>query len=306
MKIRTFAADRELAAYLEALVARAYSEMHEAGRGSGSGSARFSPIRWLMRDVPRAWRRHWVAFAVAVGVSLLGAVLGGMVVKGDARDKDLLLPPQFGHLLQNPSERVAEEERRAAGEFSVVEAASFSAMLMNNNIRVTLKAMAYGLLCGVGTLIVLLQNGLLLGVVCTEYAAAGEGTFLAAWLLPHGVPELTAIFLGGQGGFMLGRALLGWGSADGLRARFRAIRGDLITLISFACLLLIWAGLVEAFLSQAHEPMVSYSFKIGFGVAELLLLYGLFLACGRASADSRSGGENDAALPSPAAPQPQP
>ena len=105
---------------------------------------------------------------------------------------------------------------------------------------------------------------------------------------------------------MLGRALLGWGSADGLRARFRAIRGDLITLISFACLLLIWAGLVEAFLSQAHEPMVSYSFKIGFGVAELLLLYGLFLACGRASADSRSGGENDAALPSPAAPQPQP
>ena len=52
--------------------------------------------------------------------------------------------------------------------------------------------------------------------------------------------------------------------------------GDLVTLAGGVALMLVWAGLVEAFLSQYHRPVVPYSFKIGFGVAELILLV-LFL-----------------------------
>ena len=40
--------------------------------------------------------------------------------------------------------------------------------------------------------------------------------------------------------------------------------------------MLVWAGFVEAFLSQYHRPVVPYSLKIGFGLAELILLM-LFL-----------------------------
>jgi len=47
--------------------------------------------------------------------------------------------------------------------------------------------------------------------------------------------------------------------------------------------MLVWAGLVEAFLSQYHRPVVPYSLKIGFGVAELILLV-LFWAVGRSEA----------------------
>ena len=47
--------------------------------------------------------------------------------------------------------------------------------------------------------------------------------------------------------------------------------------------MLVWAGLVEAFLSQYHEPVIPYELKIGFGVVELILLI-LFL--------SRSGSKN--------------
>ena len=42
-------------------------------------------------------------------------------------------------------------------------------------------------------------------------------------------------------------------------------------------LLLVWAGFVEAFLSQYHEPVMPYSVKIAFGLVELVLL-SLFLA----------------------------
>ena len=41
-------------------------------------------------------------------------------------------------------------------------------------------------------------------------------------------------------------------------------------------LMLVWAGIIEAFFSQYHEPVLPYEIKIGFGVLELILL-ALFL-----------------------------
>jgi hypothetical protein len=52
----------------------------------------------------------------------------------------------------------------------------------------------------------------------------------------------------------------------------RAILGDLVTLIFGVAILLAWAGFVEAFLSQYHEPVIPYSVKISFGVLELVIL----------------------------------
>ena len=50
-----------------------------------------------------------------------------------------------------------------------------------------------------------------------------------------------------------------------------------------------WAGVVEACLSQYHEPVISYNWKIGLGISELILL-ALFL--GRSGAGA-GGGERD-------------
>jgi hypothetical protein len=51
----------------------------------------------------------------------------------------------------------------------------------------------------------------------------------------------------------------------------------LTTLIFGVAAMLIWAGIVEAFFSQYHEPVLPYEVKIGFGILELVLLV-LFLA----------------------------
>jgi len=96
-------------------------------------------------------------------------------------------------------------------------------------------------------------------------------------------------------GFVLASALIGWGGArpaiagapssrrqgEALAAtagaRLRAAGPDLVTLIAGVAVMLIWAGFVEAFLSQYHEPVLPYSVKIAFGVCELVLLV-LYLA----------------------------
>src|SRR5205823_12120293 len=81
----------------------------------------------------------------------------------------------------------------------------------------------------------------------------------------------------GQAGLMLALALIGWGKRIPLKSRLREVSQDLVTLIFGLGLLLVWAGFVEAFLSQYHEPVIPYSVKIAFGLVELILL-SLFLA----------------------------
>ena len=71
--------------------------------------------------------------------------------------------------------------------------------------------MATGITWGAGTLILLFYNGVILGAVAADYIAGGQGVFLAGWLLPHGSIEIPAILLGGQAGFILAGALIGWG-----------------------------------------------------------------------------------------------
>jgi len=112
------------------------------------------------------------------------------------------------------------------------------------------------------------------------FTGVNENTFLnglLGWLLPHGVIEIPAILIAGQAGLVLALALIGWGKRTPLTGRLRAVSRDLVTLICGVGILLIWAGFVEAFLSQYHEPILPYELKISFGLIELILLW-LFLA----------------------------
>jgi uncharacterized membrane protein SpoIIM required for sporulation len=137
--------------------------------------------------------------------------------------------------------------------------------------------MALGMTWGVGTVLLLFYNGVILGAVALDYVRAGQTKFLLGWLLPHGAVEIPAILIAGQAGLVLALALIGWGTRAPVRERLREVSRDLTTLIFGVGLLLIWAGFVEAFLSQYHEPVVPYVAKIAFGLVELVLLF-LFLA----------------------------
>ena len=54
--------------------------------------------------------------------------------------------------------------------------------------------------------------------------------------------------------------------------------------------LLAWAGLVEAFLSQYHQPVISYGAKITVGVVQLVVLVGFLGLAGRDRDPGRRGG----------------
>lgn len=264
-KLNTFASEPETRRYLESLVARAYGEIHE----TREKPHRFQPLRWFTVTFPQTFRRHGRAFALAVAITIAGCVFGGFATALDPESRHVTMP--FGHDNITPSERVAREEHakrdRLAGE-----KAGFSAFLMTHNTQVSILTMALGMTWAIGTIIMLFYNGVILGAICVDYIADGQTKFLLGWLLPHGSFEIPAILIAGQAGLILGRALIGKGTRQNLSERLRAISGDLVTLICGVGVMLVWAGFVEAFFSQYHEPIVPYAAKIAFGTVELLAL----------------------------------
>jgi uncharacterized membrane protein SpoIIM required for sporulation len=261
-KINTFASAGELRRYLEMLVSRAYAEIHSE-RGPAT---RLRPLRWFFGTFPRAFRRHVRAFWLAVAATAVGALFGAGALAFDPDAKEIILP--FDHLLGDPSERVAEEEQ---SDYEMLEGTKTtgSAFYMTHNTQVSITAMALGMTWGIGTIVMLFYNGVILGAVFLDYILAGEAMFVFGWLLPHGAVEIPAILLAGQAGFVLAAALIGRGSRVALGGRLRAIGPDLVTLICGVALFLVWAGIVEAFLSQYHEPVLPYPVKIAFGAVEL-------------------------------------
>lgn len=269
-RLSTFAAAPEIQRYLESLVARAYAEVHETRRVRRG----FSPWRLLAVDFPRAFRRRISAFVLAVIVTVIGACFGGLAVVADPEAKGTLLP--FSHLQQDPSQRVDSEESVDEEPLKGPNA-TFAAQLISHNTRVGIFALALGMTFGIGTIIVLFYNGVILGAVCFDYVMAGETVFLAGWLLPHGVVEIPAFLIAGQAGIVLARALLAGRARGQMRRALEEVRPDVVALAVGFAALLVWAGIVESFLSQLHAPVFPYSFKIALGVAELALLT-VFLA----------------------------
>ena len=278
-KLATFASEPDIRRYLEGLVARAYGEIHE----TREKPHRLAPWHWFCHTFPQAFRRNVRAFWLSVAITLAGCAFGGLAVAFDPESKSVLMP--FSHLQGDPAKRVVQEEK-AANDRLAGHKAGFSTMLMTHNTKVSILAMALGMTWAIGTIVLLFYNGVILGAVAVDYALAGQTKFLLGWLLPHGSFEIPAILIAGQAGLLLGGALIGWGERTSLRARLRLVSRDLVTLIGGVALMLVWAGFIEAFLSQYHEPAIPYSLKIGFGAVELVLLT-LFLArSGREKAEN--------------------
>ncbi|HKV23061.1 MAG TPA: stage II sporulation protein M [Candidatus Acidoferrum sp.] len=274
----------DLRQYLERLVARAYAELYYS---PPARSEIWQPRRWLriFTAFPEAFRRQSRYFALSVLITVLGCALGGLTVRYDPASVEVLLPADY---LRNPGERVNQElkgQRRHLDSAQVE--AEFSAQLITHNIQVALLAAALGVTFGIGTALLLFENGVLLGAVAVRYTQQGFGLFVTAWLLPHGAFEIPSILIAGQAGFYLGRLLLRRREDRDMR---RAMR-EWLLLIAGLALMLVWAGIMEAFFSQYHAPVLPYGFKVAVGAAELVLLTVYLLLIGRReiAAEARVG-----------------
>lgn len=242
-------APEPLLEYLNALVVRSHGLVYADRR---PGSARVK--RFFAIGLPRLLRANigWIATAAALFVA--GGALGALLQLSD---------PRYGHALLG--ERADELSfYKDLATTTAGTQASMSAALMQNNIRVAILAFACGMLGAVPTLIILFANGLPIGALGVIQTQTGYGPWFWSFLAPHGVPELSAIFIAGAAGMRIGHALVAPGELP-RRDALRIAGGVAIRLLAGATALLVIAGLTEAFVSPSALP-----FPIKYAYAALL------------------------------------
>jgi len=247
--------DKRLVNYLNYLVGRAHGAIY---RSESSGFGVF--INFFRYDFPAIFRKTFPFTLAAFITFILATVFASVVCLLDEGFADRIAPGMrqdiIGH--HNWTEAINSANPLA------------STSIQRNNITVTFYAFAGGVLAGVGTLLVLVQNGLLLGMVlslCFRYRFWEIPIFVSA----HGVIELTAIFISGGAGLLIGKALLMPGDLRRIDALVE--NGRLAIKLVLGCIpMLLIAGLIEGFISPAHIPP-SFKFSVSAMSAVVMTIY---------------------------------
>lgn len=259
--------------YINDIVARAYAVMHAPARTTAGRRL----LSFFIVEFPRLFRRERHMVALAALVMLLGATVGAVFVSLDRYALGALIPD--GHQTLTPAERVGRDEHAAEG-VSGDAAAAFSGWLFTHNIEVSFLVFTLGVTFGLGTVGLLFYNGVPLGALAMQYHQENQGLFFWAWILPHGVVELTVVCVAGASGLILARGLL----LPGRRARGAAFTEEAKTAASLVLggtPLLVLAGVIEGTISQMHAPLLPYPAKLGFAALVAVAVYTFLARAGR-------------------------
>ncbi len=257
--------DPRLINYLNSLVIRAHGRIYRADAQGGRRIRNF-----FARDFPQTFRRTWRYTALSFVVVLVFSV-GSFI--------GTRLDPEFSEFAGiSPYFREVVINKRTHWWQDLNEANQIgSSQIFTNNIRVTFYAFAYGAMLGVGTLYILAFNGAMVGAILALTYRAGFGNDLVAFMVGHGVIELSCIFISGGAGLLIGSALLMPGDltrGDALKSRGL----EAIYLVVGCVPLLVVAGIIEGFISPAPiSPIIKFSIGGITGIA----MYSYLLLAGR-------------------------
>jgi uncharacterized membrane protein SpoIIM required for sporulation len=179
-----------------------------------------------------------------------------------------------------------------ADYYSSAPAQDFAARVFTNNALIAAGAVASGILLGVPVYFLLYSNAVSVGVVGGLMAAHQRTGLFFGLILPHGMLELTSVFVAGGLGLKLG-----WTVVDpGRRTRSQALAEEGRALVVGAiglALMLLTSGLIEAFVTPSGLPTWA---RIGIGAAaEALFLLVVFVP-GRRAVLGGATGDVEAAL----------
>jgi uncharacterized membrane protein SpoIIM required for sporulation len=236
---QTYFHGHETAEYLNRLVIRAHNAIYGKAK---SGYVR-KAIRFFTTGFPLLLYERRYFFLAAFLILFAGFILAFVLTSID--------PNYAAHFL--PKEMISKVKPHAVDNQPQWNHAIVSSQIMVNNITVSFSCFAFGVLFGVGTVWSLFMNGMLLGALAALYHRVGAGIEFWAYIWPHGVIELTAIFISGAAGLALAYRFFVPGE---LTRRHAWIKEGKVTiqLMLGVIPMLIVAGIVEGYITPAPWP----------------------------------------------------
>jgi stage II sporulation protein M len=179
----------------------------------------------------------WLALALFALGWLLGALFTDSILK--------LVQPSLDQLRD-----IAQKAQDKGGAYT-------SGVIFTNNLRATVTMLLLGILACVPTMISLVMNGMMIGVMLAKVGGNFWG-LVAFGILPHGIFEMPAIFIASAFGIKLGRVLLVPLAEKTRWQSFKFVWREVLSISWFVLLLLVVAASVEGLVT----PVLLHTFVV--------------------------------------------
>lgn len=255
--LREDRASAHFARYLNQLLARAHNIIYSTQKASPS-----TALRFFTKMYPEIYRRNQKYIYAALAIFAASALVGAALTYQDPDFKLSILGPAM----------VQTIEKREMWTHSIMGMKPLaSSEIMTNNISVGFTTFALGITAGLGTIYMMIFNGLLLGVIGMACHQAGMSLKLWDFVAGHGVLELPAIFIAGGAGLKIAAGLLFPGYLPRRESLARA-GAEAVKLLLGTIPILIVAGTIEAFVSPTGVA-TKLKFAMAAALFVLLIVY---------------------------------
>jgi uncharacterized membrane protein SpoIIM required for sporulation len=228
-----------------------------------------------------AYRARWWWLGTAVGSLAVATIIGWWIARNPAVQTSLLPPGDVKQLVNHDFQHY----------YSQYAATSFAARVWTNNVWVAAESLIFGILLGLPTLYVLFTNALNLGVDGGLMIGHGKAALFFGLILPHGMLELSAVFLAAAAGLRLGWCIID----PGPRTRATALAEEgraTVTIALGAIVVLLVSGIIEAFVTPSPLPTWA---RILIGVVAETAFLSYVITFGRRAVAAGQTGDIEAA-----------
>lgn len=266
---------------LQALTQRGHAVLYRA-----PPAAWHRALWFLLADFPRLVRAQRGCLLAACLLFVAPLVASFVAVQQMPELIYSIMPPEQVSEFEQMYDPASTQHR--IGRDSGSDFMMFGHYIMNN-ISIGLRTFASGLLAGIGTVVVLLINGVMIGGTAGHLQAIGHGDPFWRFVAGHSAPELIAIVISGAAGLQLGLALVVPGRRRRVDALIEAGRvGAKLCLGVFV--MLLFAAFVEAFWSSIGWIPALVKYGVGALLWTLTLAWLAFGGRGIVDAPAASNG----------------
>src|SRR5690625_503886 len=253
---QTYYPDEEVTAYLNGLVSTSHNLLYKSQVSS------FQQVRYFFSTkFIGLLLEQWKFIVIAMLLFLLGGLASFLSIIDD--------PLHLYSIMPSDMAAGVDPERLGEGH-EAIDSSLMSVEIMTNNIQVAILAFASGITFGILTVYVLVYNGIVIGSIAAVYWHAGMNYEFWAYIVPHGMIELTAIFIAGGAGLLMGYKLFVPGPySRGYQLKVHAKHS--VQLFLGTIPLFIVAGVIEGFITPSQLSLEIKYLVAGVTVIALLL-----------------------------------
>jgi len=257
----------DIVEYLNALVGEAHARIYDL-----PPLKRGAVGHWILNEVPARVAKAWPFVLVAAILFLSSWTLSFAAVSAKPATAAALMDrgtlASFDKMYSDPAfMKATGSEAAAEGSAAAVT------WYIRNNVTVSFLSFALGAFFGLGSLVVVLVNGLSMGAIVGYVSASGHGRSIWTFMAAHSVFELAGLVLSAAAGLLLGWTLFRGGRA-GRAAALKERTDDILALVTADVILTVGAAFIEGLFSPRR---IGLDARLAVAFACLLLELGYFV-----------------------------